>query len=210
VASFAALTGAALVALLAAESRGFAPGRWIAKPLASTGFVLAALAAGGLGTGYGRIVVAGLVLCWLGDLLLIPHDSRSFRLGIASFLLGHVAFIAAFVLRGVAPLGAALSLLGVVPAAALALRWLAPHVPPNFRLPVRAYVLAISLMVVCAAGTVAARWDAVLLAGALLFYVSDLCVARDRFVAPGFPNRAIGLPLYYAATLLLAATVRAP
>jgi uncharacterized membrane protein YhhN len=142
--------------------------------------------------------------------LLIPRDRRVFRLGIASFLLGHLAFIAAFLLRGLAPVGVAASLLAVVPAAALALRWLAPHVPAGFRLPVRAYVFAISAMVVCAAGTVAARWDALLLSGALLFYVSDLCVARDRFVEPGFPNRALGLPLYYAATLLLAATLRAP
>jgi len=169
--------------------------------------VAAALAGDGLATPYGQAVLAGLLLCWLGDVLLIPHGSRSFRLGIASFLLGHVAFVGAFLLRGMAPLGVGLSLLGVVPAALLALRWLAPHVPAGFRLPVRAYVLAISLMVVCAAGTAAARWDAVLLAGALLFYVSDLCVARDRFVAPGFPNRAVGLPLYYAATLLLAATL---
>jgi hypothetical protein len=46
------------------------------------------------------------------------------------------------------------------------------------------------------------------LVGALLFFVSDLAVARDRFVSPGFANAAWGLPLYYAATLVLAATVR--
>jgi uncharacterized membrane protein YhhN len=34
-----------------------------------------------------------------------------------------------------------------------------------------------------------------------------LSVARDRFVVPGFVNRAWGLPLYYAAQLVLAATV---
>jgi hypothetical protein len=44
-------------------------------------------------------------------------------------------------------------------------------------------------------------------AGALLFYLSDLLVARDRFVRPGIVNRVVGLPLYYAAQLLLASAV---
>jgi len=41
-------------------------------------------------------------------------------------------------------------------------------------------------------------------AGAVLFWLSDLAVARDRFVRPGFVNPLVGLPLYYAAQLLLA------
>ena len=45
------------------------------------------------------------------------------------------------------------------------------------------------------------------LAGAVLFFLSDLGVARDRFVSPGVWNRAVGLPLYYGAQLLLAASV---
>ena len=44
------------------------------------------------------------------------------------------------------------------------------------------------------------------LVGAVMFYGSDLAVARDRFVAPGFSNRAWGLPLYYAAQLVIAAS----
>ena len=43
--------------------------------------------------------------------------------------------------------------------------------------------------------------------GALAFYLSDLSVARDRFVRPAFVNRAWGLPLYYGAQFVLAATV---
>jgi uncharacterized membrane protein YhhN len=204
---FVVLTLVALAVLLYADARESRPLRWVAKPLASAGFVGVALAGGALATPYGRVVLVGLALCWLGDVLLIPLDRRIFRIGILAFLLGHVAFVAAFLVRGVAPVGLAASLVGVVPAAGLALRWLAPHVPAGFRLPVRAYVAVISAMVVCAAGTVASAWSAVLLAGALLFYASDLCVARERFVAHAFANRAVGLPLYYGGTLLLAATV---
>jgi uncharacterized membrane protein YhhN len=43
--------------------------------------------------------------------------------------------------------------------------------------------------------------------GALLFYLSDLAVARHRFVHPAFVNRAIGLPLYYVGQLLIALTI---
>jgi len=41
-------------------------------------------------------------------------------------------------------------------------------------------------------------------AGAVLFFASDLAVARDKFVAKGFVNRAWGLPVYYAGQLLIA------
>ena len=43
-----------------------------------------------------------------------------------------------------------------------------------------------------------------LLAGAALFFVSDLAVARDKFVGASFLNRAWGLPAYYAGQLLIA------
>ena len=75
------------------------------------------------------------------------------------------------------------------------------------RVPVRAYVSAISLMVAAAAGTYTASPAPALLAGAIGFALSDLSVARDRFVEPGFVNRVWGLPLYYVAQLLLASSV---
>jgi hypothetical protein len=53
-----------------------------------------------------------------------------------------------------------------------------------------------------------ALWgNGVILAAAVAFYLSDLAVARDRFVAPGFRNRLWGLPLYYGAQLLFVWTV---
>ncbi|MEN8163997.1 MAG: lysoplasmalogenase family protein [Acidobacteriota bacterium] len=43
--------------------------------------------------------------------------------------------------------------------------------------------------------------------GATLFFLSDLAVARHRFVKEAFLNRAIGLPAYYAGQMLLALTI---
>jgi hypothetical protein len=40
--------------------------------------------------------------------------------------------------------------------------------------------------------------------GAVLFFVSDLFVARNRFVAPGLANRLLGLPAYYGGQVLIA------
>lgn len=203
-----ALTAAALAVLLFAEARGLRAVMWASKPLASTGFLLAALGNGALQSPYGRGVLVGLALSFLGDVLLIPKAKSAFLAGLGAFLLGHVGYAAAFVLRGVsftvALAGAALL---AIPASVVA-RWLWPHVPAPMRAPVLAYILVISVMVALALGTVAKVGGALVLAGAVMFYLSDLSVARDRFVSREFSNRLWGLPLYYAAQLVLASTVR--
>jgi uncharacterized membrane protein YhhN len=180
---------------------------WLAKPLASTGFLLTALAAGALSSAYGRTVLVALALGWLGDVLLIPKQSRSaFVAGLASFLLGHLAYAVAFLVRGVDPEAAAVAALLVAIVSLAVARWLWPFVPDRLRLPVAAYVGVISLMVVCALGVAAFRAHTTIALGALAFYASDLAVARQRFVGESFTNKLWGLPLYYGAQLLLAAT----
>jgi uncharacterized membrane protein YhhN len=206
-AALLAATAALVGALLVAERRGARAAVLVAKPLASAGFVAMALVRGAAGTGYGRLVLAAVALGWLGDVLLIPKGAkRAFALGLASFLLGHVAFAAAFLVRGADPAWLAGGALSAGALAAPVLRWLAPHVPAALAAPVRAYVAAIAAMLACAAGAFGAAGDAALLAGALGFALSDLAVARERFVAAGFANPLFGLPLYYASQLLLAWT----
>ena len=70
-----------------------------------------------------------------------------------------------------------------------------------------AYVAAILVMCATAAGYAAAtgRWQVLL--AAVMFAASDIAVARDRFVARSFRNRAWGLPAYYVAQLILAWSV---
>jgi uncharacterized membrane protein YhhN len=204
----AAATAAAVGGLLAAELRGARAWIWIAKPLASLGFVSAALVSGALATAYGQTVLVALVLSFVGDVLLIPRGARlSFALGLTAFLLAHVAYAVAFALSGVSALVTPVAVAGLLIAALALLRWLGPHLPASLVWPVRAYVLVISAMVVCAVARVplAADWRVPL--GALAFAVSDVFVARERFVASGFVNKAWGLPLYYGSQLLLASTV---
>jgi hypothetical protein len=47
----------------------------------------------------------------------------------------------------------------------------------------------------------------IILIGAFLFYLSDISIARDRFIEPSFTNRLWGLPLYYGAQILLAISI---
>lgn len=201
------LCALAVAGLLFAERRGSQAGIWIAKPIASGSFILAALSSDGLATSFGAMVLAGLVLCMLGDLLLIPGDRpRVFRVGVFAFLLGHVAYGAAFLTQALAPLGLVAG--GILLAVVLVgvLRWLGRSLPPDMVVPVRAYMVVIGAMATLACGVTAAGGPWQVAAGALAFTVSDIAVARDRFVRREFVNRAWGLPLYYGAQLLIAAT----
>lgn len=203
----AAVTVAALCGLLLAELRSSQIGRWICKPLASAGFIAAALSSGLPADAFGWAIVVALVLSLGGDVFLIPRARAWFAAGLGSFLLGHLGFGAAFLIRGVSPLWALLALPVVSTIAVRVQRWLAPHVPNRLRVPVIAYILVISTMVVLAVSTFAHRMDlraGVLLGAAVAFFASDLAVARNRFVAPGFVNRLWGLPLYYGAQLAFA------
>ncbi len=162
-----------------------------------------ALAAGATGSTYGSWILAALLFCAAGDVLLIPRGRPStFLAGALSFLVGHVLFVVAFLVRGVDP---RLCILGVVlasPPAILAIRWLRPNLSGSMRIVVYAYIGVISSMVVAAVGTAGGP----IVLGASLFYLSDLAVARDRFIARSFWNGAWGLPLYYGAQVLLAST----
>ncbi len=204
-------TGAIACGLLVwSEARSWSPGIWIFKPLAATAFVAVALAAGALDTSYGRWLLLGLFLCWGGDLLLIPKQRETtFLAGIGSFLLGHLAYGVAFASLGLSGTALGIAFAGVAGLGALVLRWLRPHLDGVFVVAVPLYVLVIGGMLVTAIAAAAAGATPAIAIGAAAFAVSDLFVARDRLIAPSFANAGYGLPLYFGAQLLLAATAGA-
>jgi len=204
---FILLTVSATAALVISEWNERRNGIWIAKPLASLGFVFVAVSGGALQSLYGRCILAALVLCLVGDLLLISRSKAVFLAGLGSFLFGHIAFTVAFVLRGRSLAFGSIAALVLVPFAAVVWKWLSPHLSRSMQRPVGLYVAAILGMVVSAAASFGAHADWRILAGAVAFTVSDLSVARDRFIERSRLNRLWGLPLYYGAQLLLASSV---
>jgi uncharacterized membrane protein YhhN len=151
------------------------------------------------------------VLGWFGDVLIIPKTRGPFLAGVASFLAGHLAYVAAFVIRGVDPPATAAAALAMLVPAGLAWRWVSPHLPPEggLRGPVAAYAVMLTAMVAFATGSFIARPAPLLLVAAVTFFLSDLSVARERFVRSDFTNKLWGLPLYYAAQLVFALTTGA-
>jgi uncharacterized membrane protein YhhN len=195
---------------LASEHQGQRVLAAVTKVLASASFLAIAWTVSAGATLYAKLILGALVLCAIGDVLLLSRASTAFLAGLVSFLAGHVTLAVAFgtlgLQRGWVP--AALFVLGALGARVIA--WLLPHVEQSMKLAVLAYCAAISVMVALAFGAYGHGAPRLIPVGALLFYLSDLSVARDRFVKPAFVNRLWGLPLYYTSTVLIAWSARAP
>ncbi len=201
------LTGVGLTTTLYAERFLNRPALYLGKPTASLGFLLVALGSGALGSSYGIWVFAGLILSMLGDVFLMFEGRAFFLAGLLAFLAGHVAYVVAFLVLGVSAFWSLLAIVACALIALSVLRWLMPHVEAAMRGPVLGYVVVISLMASLAVGTRGEGWTPLIVLGAVLFYVSDLFVARERFVISSYANKLLGLPLYYAGQVLLALSV---
>ncbi len=215
--AFAAIATAAcalFVALLVVcDYRGARVGERVSKLGASAAFIACgvALALSQAPGAFAGFVVAGLVFAAAGDAWLLGRGQRAFAFGLGHFLCAHLAYIAAA--ASVLPPTSWMTPLTAVPviSALAALTWLSPHLT-SMRAPICLYVAAITTTAIAGLALV---WSvpvpvlgtggAILFAaGALCFFVSDLAVARNRFVAPGFVNRAWGRPTYYTGQLLIA------
>lgn len=160
------------------------------------------------GSTYGRLVAAGLVCSALGDVCLV---SRAwFVPGLASFLVGHVFYLAAFAGAGPLPVArpAAFGTIAIVAAGLLGYLW--PHLG-RVRPAVALYVVTIASMA-CAAVARAATpgippfSGRAAAFGALLFMTSDGVLAIDRFARRLPAAHAWVMCTYYAAQTAIAAS----
>ena len=123
----------------------------------------------------------------------------AFLVGLASFLLGHLAYCSAMLRRGVRLGGGAgvrAALVPLVPTLAL-LAALAPALPRDLVLPVVAYAVASAALAALALALAPPSGWAV--AGALLFLSSDALLAVDRFLSPLPAGKLLVMLTYYGA-----------
>jgi uncharacterized membrane protein YhhN len=200
------LTVVATLGLLVAERNDWQRGIWVCKPLASAGFVATALVLGALEDRYGQALLVALALSLVADVLLISRSIAGLRAGLVASLLGHLGFLFAFAARPLdGPVVGVVAVAGTI-AAGFVGYGLLRHVPETVRVPVVGYMVLIVAMLAMAAGTRVALVGL----GAIGFCLAVLSVARDRFIEQRFKNRLWGLPLYYAAQLLMAWSAELP
>ena len=205
----------ALAGLLVAEKRDSSRLRAVCKISASLAFIVVGLTLllAAPASQYSKWILVGLVLGAMGDVALLSGESRWFLAGLGVFLLGHIAYIVACTC--LVPISDWPSLYAAIPlafaAVALVLLW--PHLG-SMRGAVVCYIAAIVLMVVGANAVYQAPIESLgdgqkqlLLAGAALFFVSDLSVAISRFVRKRFVDKLWGLPAYYLGQLCIAWTI---
>jgi uncharacterized membrane protein YhhN len=206
-----ALAAVLLPALVFFEKQESISGKLLTKTPLSVLFILAAVLQNHPAQGYYHFLLAGLILCLGGDVLLIFPQKKAFLIGLISFLLGHVCYVFAFF--HVSQVSTLVWLIAVISSAfsVFVFIWLKPHLG-SMMIPVIVYITVITGMVI-AAGSVLLDTSLpcnarlIVFIGALLFYFSDIFVARNRFLEKAFINRLFGLPLYYSGQFLLAFSV---
>lgn len=167
---------------------------WVCKPLTLASLVGVALALQPTDDAVRAWFVVALLLSLAGDVfLMLPNEQ--FKPGVAAFALAHLAYVGGFVVDGLAPMGLVLGVVVVLVGVTLVGRRVVAGVKresPGDAAPVQVYVGIISLMVVAAFGA----GNPVAIAGALLFYASDACIAWSRFLRP-FPRHRLAIMSTY-------------
>ena len=202
------LIAASAASTIGAEHRNARRAVYLFKPL--TTILVLALAAGApepVSRGYQALVCAGLLFSLAGDVfLMLPRDR--FVAGLASFLVAHLFYVAAFAPRP-QTLAAPLVLAALVAYGIVLMRALWPRLG-TLRAPVAVYAAALLVM----AWQAAERWvvldttPALLAAiGAGLFVVSDSVLAWERFRRRSSYGQAVVLGTYFAAQWLIASSI---
>ena len=167
---------------------------------------------------FARLIVLGLMFGAVGDVclnlrfLLTEHARPIFLCGIAAFLLGHVAYLAALIAE------APQALLYALPASALVSFFLIRYVLS--RVEVAGAIKTFGIVYLCVVFLMAAAavtlfvfepWNAgraVFAAGALLFAASDVLLVLHQFGKRLYPAfRALNLSLYYLGQVCICLTI---
>ncbi|CAB1085313.1 hypothetical protein D1AOALGA4SA_12801 [Olavius algarvensis Delta 1 endosymbiont] len=205
------LAASLLAGLLYFEKNVDRNGKLPTKTLLSCLFIITAVVQPHPIPEYYYLLLIGLIFCLGGDVFLALPQDRMFLYGLVSFLLGHVLYVVCFFYVADVSYWTGIGCLVGLLVSGLIFGWLRPHLG-SMLIPVIAYIIVITAMVVGAwtvlgDGNLSRAGRLLVFSGAVSFYLSDLFVARDRFLKSEFTNRLIGLPMYYCGQFLLAFSV---
>ena len=159
----------------------------------------------------------GIILSLTGDVLLMLSLDRFFLFGLVAFLLAHLAYVIGFNI----PLPE-FSLWGIVFAVMVSLggarviRRIVDALPSRgqarMRMPIIVYSTVISIMLLSAMMKLMdLTWNAnaalLVSGGAFLFYISDIILAWNKFVAPIQYGRIYNIAAYHLGQIMLIAGV---
>jgi uncharacterized membrane protein YhhN len=196
------VTGCALVDWYAVWRGDRRTEQW-AKPATLAALIVAAVVLGATDTAAGRWLLVALVFGLAGDVFLLEKSDHRFRLGLAAFLVGHVAFVLSFIQVGLDPRGWNYVSLLVLGACLLATRQVAASTYLRGGLalaaPVGLYTVVIGAMLIYAFTT----GEPLIAIGATVFAVSDTVLARDRFVRPWDRAQLLVMVTYHVGQALI-------
>jgi uncharacterized membrane protein YhhN len=200
-----------VLALMAAELKQDKRAQYFFKPLSALGFLLLAIQFGALDTDFGRLIFVALIACAIGDVFLLSRNNHSFfKTGMVAFAIGHVLYILAakqiisqnlsvWVYFGSWAFGLMTGL--------ATFYFLKSKLPKDMVWSVGLYTLIISAMLVYALQTDFVGTHKYFVLAAIFFALSDMFVARDRFVKPSPKNALIITPFYFGSQALFALSV---
>ncbi len=206
---FAVLEGLAL-------QKGWLKLEWVAKPAVMLCLFVWLFTTVGL-SGATLWFGLGILFSLLGDILLMISLDRLFLHGLIAFLLAHVFYIIGFniPIPAISAWSVILAILIGWGGARVIRRILTSVVASGnirMRLPIIVYSVVISLMLLSAMIKLNdLSWNAgasVLVAlGAFLFYISDVILAWNKFVAPIQHGRIYNIAAYHLGQIVLIAGV---
>ncbi len=172
---------------------------WL-KPLAALGFILIAIFSGALYWDFGRWILWGLIACAVGDVLLLSRDNPlKFKLGMLAFAIGHLLYVWAFINHSGKSDLAPWMFLPLIAGIGY-FTWVLKKLPKDMIAPVAIYTVIIMAMVIFSFTVPIA----IIPLAAIMFAISDMFVARDRFVSNQPINTIAITPLYFGAQALFA------
>ena len=193
--------------LVVSEYYNFKIGEYIFKPVAALSFVFISFKLGALESGYGRLILFSLALCAVGDILLLNRKLKiSFFCGMIVFAIAHLLFSLSFIKSSTFDFASLVTFLPLIMIlGCINFMYLLPRVPHKFKPFILLYGLAIFMMIT-SAYTFMYEQKLILIA-AIFFVLSDIFVAKDRFIKRSTKNALLITPLYFAAQGLFAFSV---